>query len=228
MTNPTYPPAGTPVAPTRRDRERSRHRRDILAAAVKLFSRNGFEKTTMAEVAAESEFAVGTLYKFFKDKQELYQTIIREIPPLTHAPPPTEIHTRLMEALNQGGTETERITRYIDTKMELFVKHAPVGRLYFSQTTGATWSLESTLDAEFKELFHDMLNTLGGIFRRGARKKLFVNRDPLLLALTLEGLTHAFIAPLAENPQAYRPEEMASLIKDVFFNGALRREPRRA
>ena len=63
---------------SRRERERQGHRREILAAAVKLFSRKGFEKTTMADVAAEAEFAVGTLYKFFKDKQELYRTIQKD------------------------------------------------------------------------------------------------------------------------------------------------------
>jgi AcrR family transcriptional regulator len=198
----------------RRERERERHRQDILAAAIKLFSRKGFDKTTMADVAAEAEFAVGTLYKFFEDKQALFQTIIREIA--------TDMNARLKEALGQGGTEVEQIGRYIDTKMSLFVKHAPIGRLYFSQTTGAIWSPEATLDAELKEMFRQTLNTLGGIFRCGMRKKLFVDQDPMMLALTLEGLTHAFISPLAENPQAFRAEEMAATVKSVFFNGVLR------
>lgn len=215
---PPEPPA-SPLEPPaasggRRDRERNRHRREILAAAVKLFSRRGFEKTTMADLAAEAEFAVGTLYKFFRDKQELYRTIIREIA--------AEMSSRLTETLRQNGTEIQRLHRYIDVKMELFVKHAPVGRLYFSQTTGAVWCPEATLDAELKELFHQTLSNLGEIFRRGIRKKLFVNRDPLLLALTLEGLTHAFIAPLVDNPQAFTAEEMASTIKGVFFQGILR------
>lgn len=212
---PPGPPPPTPAAAAgRRDRERNRHRREILAAAVKLFARHGFEKTTMADLAAEAEFAVGTLYKFFKDKQELYRTIIRDIA--------AEMSARLTEALRQDGTEIQRLHRYIDVKMELFVKHAPVGRLYFSQTTGAVWSPEAALDAELKNLFHKTLHDLGEIFRRGIRKKLFVNRDPLLLALTLEGLTHAFIAPLVDDPRAFTAEEMASAIKGVFFKGILR------
>jgi TetR/AcrR family transcriptional regulator len=204
--------AGVP----RRERERKRHRQDILAAAVKLFSSKGFEKTTMADVAAEAEFAVGTLYKFFEDKKALYRTIIREIA--------TDMNARLLEALRQGGTEVEQIGRYIDTKMSLFAKHAPVGRLYFSQTTGASWSPEATLDAELRDMFRKMLNSLGGTFRRGIRKKLFVDQDPMMLAMTLEGLTHAFISPLAENPQAFRAEEMAATVKSLFFNGVLRSE----
>ena len=174
----------------------------------------------MADVAAEAEFAVGTLYKFFDDKQALYRTIIREIA--------SDMNARLTEALAQAGTEVEQIGRYIDIKMSLFVKHAPLGRLYFSQTTGATWSPEAKLDAELKEMFRQMLNTLGRIFRRGMRKKLFIDRDPLMLALSLEGLTHGFISSLAENPQAFRAEELAAVVKSVFFNGVLRSDLGRA
>ena len=196
---------------SRRERERQGHRREILAAAVKLFSRKGFEKTTMADVAAEAEFAVGTLYKFFKDKQELYRTIIQELA--------ADMHSRLMEALGQGGAEVEQIGRYIDTKMALLVKYAPVGRLYVSQTTGATWSPVAALEDELKDLFRQMLNTEAAVFRRGIRKKLFVNRDPYVLALTLEGLTPAFIAPLTEDPEAFTAEEMSAAVKGVFFDG---------
>ena len=48
------------VKRTRGEPERRRHRREILAAALDLFSRKGFDRTSMAEIAEQAEFAVGT------------------------------------------------------------------------------------------------------------------------------------------------------------------------
>ena len=61
---------------TRRERERERQKKEVLQAAEKVFSKRGFLKTPMNEIAKESEFAVGTLYKFFKDKETLYNEMI--------------------------------------------------------------------------------------------------------------------------------------------------------
>ncbi len=43
---------------SRRERERQRHRREVLEAALNLFSQKGFEQTAMAAIAEQAEFAV--------------------------------------------------------------------------------------------------------------------------------------------------------------------------
>jgi AcrR family transcriptional regulator len=49
----------------------------ILAIAEQHFKNNGFEKTDMREIAAESEVAVGTIYLHFQNKETLYQQVIK-------------------------------------------------------------------------------------------------------------------------------------------------------
>jgi AcrR family transcriptional regulator len=46
-------------------------RQRILEAARKRFRHYGFKKTTMQEVAQDAGVAVGTLYRYFKDKDDL-------------------------------------------------------------------------------------------------------------------------------------------------------------
>ncbi len=48
-------------------------RRRILAAALECFQRNGYNKTTMDEIAAASETSKGTLYWYFDSKEDLLQ-----------------------------------------------------------------------------------------------------------------------------------------------------------
>lgn len=59
----------------RREREKQYRRNSIIDAAETLFFSKGFETTTMDEVAEEAEFSKGTLYLYFKNKDDLYAAI---------------------------------------------------------------------------------------------------------------------------------------------------------
>lgn len=43
----------------------------IIDAAIKRFSRYGFGKTTMAELASDCDMSVGNLYRFYKNKEDI-------------------------------------------------------------------------------------------------------------------------------------------------------------
>jgi AcrR family transcriptional regulator len=60
------------VAKKRRQREREERRAAIVAAAEEVFIAKGFEAATMDQVAACAELSKGTLYLYFKSKDELF------------------------------------------------------------------------------------------------------------------------------------------------------------
>ncbi|HSG05642.1 MAG TPA: TetR/AcrR family transcriptional regulator, partial [Nitrospiria bacterium] len=62
----------------RKARENRQRRRDILSAAEGLFGKKGFYLTSMAEIAEASEFSVGSIYQFFKSKEEVYVALMEE------------------------------------------------------------------------------------------------------------------------------------------------------
>jgi AcrR family transcriptional regulator len=55
----------------RKERERGRRRQQIMIAAKRVFSFKGFNKATMEDIASEAELSPGTLYLYFKNKDEL-------------------------------------------------------------------------------------------------------------------------------------------------------------
>ena len=61
---------------SRRERERQRHRKEILSSAERVFVREGLKQASMEEIAREAEFSVGTLYNFFQNKNDLFKNII--------------------------------------------------------------------------------------------------------------------------------------------------------
>ena len=55
----------------RKEREKKQRRKMIIDAAERVFLKYGFEETTMKDIADESELSKGTLYLYFKNKNEL-------------------------------------------------------------------------------------------------------------------------------------------------------------
>ena len=55
----------------RREREREYRSRTILSAAEVLFAEKGFRKTSVDAIADQAEVSVGTVYFYFKNKEEL-------------------------------------------------------------------------------------------------------------------------------------------------------------
>ncbi len=52
-------------------------RQTIIRVALDEFEKNGFQKTTMRNVASKANLTVGNLYRYFKNKDDLFDTIIQ-------------------------------------------------------------------------------------------------------------------------------------------------------
>jgi AcrR family transcriptional regulator len=59
-----------------RERQKAGRRRDILAAAAKLFRRDGFADTAIETIAAEADVATGTVYNYFESKGDLLIALV--------------------------------------------------------------------------------------------------------------------------------------------------------
>ena len=56
----------------RKDRQKTEMREAILSAALKLFSDDGYDNVTMRKIADEIEYSVGTIYLYYKDRDEIF------------------------------------------------------------------------------------------------------------------------------------------------------------
>ncbi len=72
-----------------------RRRRQLADAAVKLFIRNGFHKTTIRQIAAASGLAIGTIYDYIRTKEDLLYLVCQAI----HQ----EMHQRLASRITRQG-----------------------------------------------------------------------------------------------------------------------------
>lgn len=196
----------------RREREKMRQRKEMLAAALELFSEKGYHNVSMHEIAALAEFAIGTLYKFFNNKEDLYKALVLE--------QADRFHEGLMKALQGPGDEIEKLRNYTKTKGELFSTNVSMIRLYFAETRGASFNVMAGLDSEIREKYYQFVEALAAVFASGIRKKRFKNiADPYYLAIALDSLIHAFLFLWLEAPEEHPYPEDPDTILDILLKG---------
>ena len=59
----------------RREREKENRRNQILNAAKEIFMSKGLRAATMEEIARKAELSPGTIYTYFRNKEELYAVL---------------------------------------------------------------------------------------------------------------------------------------------------------
>jgi AcrR family transcriptional regulator len=67
-----------PAVPTRKQVLTDLRRHEILAAAIKVFGRKGFTDTCVDDIAIAAKIAKGTIYLYFKSKEDMYATAIQQ------------------------------------------------------------------------------------------------------------------------------------------------------
>ena len=197
----------------RREREKLRHRREMLAAALDLFSEKGYHNVSMHEIAKRAEFAIGTLYKFFKNKEDLYKALMME--------KAEEYHRVLMGVLAEEDDVLTVLEDYIAAKVRLFTDNLASLRLYFAETRGASFNIKAGLDQDIRKLYDKFVMRLASVLETGVRKKVFRKIDPYYMAVALEGLTNAFLFCWLEDPEQHPYEANVPLIRGMFFKGVL-------
>ena len=198
---------------SRREREKLRHRRQMLAAALELFSEKGFHNVSMHEIAKRAEFAIGTLYKFFKNKEDLYKALMME--------KAEEHHQVLIGVLSEENDVLTVIEDYIAAKARLFADNLAALRLYFAETRGASFNIKAGLDQDIRKLYDKFIMRLASVLETGIRRKVFREMDPYHMAVALEGLTNAFLFCWLEDPEQHPYGANIPVIRDMFLKGVL-------
>ena len=197
---------------SRREREKLWQRREMLTAAIKLFSEKGYHSVSMQEIAKKSEFAIGTLYKFFQNKEDLYKSIIIEQADI--------FHEALAKALEEKDAEIEKLRNYVQVKGTVFMDNVSVVRLYFAETKGASFNIKAGLDKEIRENYERLLQELTLVFETGIQKKKFQKiAEPYQLAVSLDSLTNAFLHLWLEAPEKHPYPDDPDVILDILCKG---------
>ena len=197
----------------RKDRERERHRAEILGAAERVFARDGFHGTTVESIAKEAEFAVGTIYNFFNSKDDLYAEVLYRITDEFMEEMERDVLTVTDPAAALGAV--------FDLRVKLDTKHGDFFRLLFEG--GPRGSEE--VHARMRQFFEKYIEALRALIERGVREGVFKKEDPLYVAFIIHGISTAMTLYWTIVRPGASMAELVERTKAGFLAGLLVRVP---
>ena len=99
----------------RKEREKQQRREEIIQAAERVFYSLGLENATMDDVAAEAELSKGTLYLYFKSKEDLHFEVARKAIGL--------LNTYTSAAAESAGNAIEKLGAMGKATIEFMYSH---------------------------------------------------------------------------------------------------------
>ena len=196
---------------SRRDREREQRRQEILQAALRLFASQGYDLTTLDQIAAAAEYGKGTLYNYFSSKEELFSAMIKD--------GIARFHSLIGARLKKAKGTLERLDAFIDASFEFYAGNEDFLKVYMLQMV-YSGAFQGPLKEQLKGTWTKNLSLPVGIFRKGIKEGIFRGNDPVRMATALKWMINSQYYMLLT---ARRPDipGSAEFIRQVWRTGIL-------
>lgn len=166
----------------RRERERLNRRNTIIDATETLFFAKGITNTSIDEIAEAVELSKGTIYLYFKSKEELYCAIIQRAMDI--------IKTMMQEAAKVGQNGLERLFSQGMAFYEFYKKYPNYFSTLFHRELhktiqGKDNALIEDIMKQGEELFQSAVEIIRSGIEDGSIRP---DVDPTKTALSLDGI----------------------------------------
>ncbi len=159
----------------RKQREKEQRKNDIISAARKVFSNKGFNAATMEEIASEAELSPGTLYLYFKNKEELHTILSIEV--LKH------LADEIQLVVTQDISVEKKVERFRDVFIAVYDYDPNILINLFHLQSGET--LKNLSDEVLKQikLYSSMAHgAIIDVIKEGIEQGIFIDEHPVALA----------------------------------------------
>jgi len=195
----------------RKEREKERRRQQIMVAAKRVFSERGFNKATMEDIAQEAELSPGTLYLYFKNKEELYASLSLRI-----------LQYLLIRVEHVNDEKEAGPVEKLDSLMEAMYdvyEFDPliIINMFHLQSSETLKNLSPELMAEIKVLSRKSLSSISKIFQEGVDQGLFIDRHPVALSDTFWSLFSGIVLWLTSKKIIDQEKDYLKQTLDIAF-----------
>lgn len=183
-------------------------REAILRAATGVFARAGYFNSKVADIAREAGVADGTVYLYFKSKEEILHSIFDR---------------SVEEAL---GAARKRVQRLSDPREKLRqIAHMHLERLGADRDLAVVFQVELRGSTKFMEEFSaagfaEYLALIRSTFEEGQRAGIFrADLNARVVAKVLFGALDEMATNWILSKRRYKLAPMADQVLDIFLNG---------
>ncbi len=168
---------------SRKERDTHIRQTDILNAAEKLFAAKGFHNVCMEQVAEMAGYATGTLYRYFKNKEDLYNELLRR---------KLEGYLQQMRAASaKESSATAKLHALLTCKAHFFQSNAPFLTLYiYELETKPRPSLGLCVPEKCAKPYDEIINLMKLVISEGIASGEFVSVNPDFAVSAITGLSN--------------------------------------
>jgi AcrR family transcriptional regulator len=185
-------------------------REHILKVAMHIFSKFGFQKTTVDEIAKAAHKAKGSVYYYFRNKEELFQNVVEKEFNI--------LQRELINAVDEGKTGKVKLSNYITIRMKVLRE---LSNMYealkndYLDYLGFVEQIREKYDNEEVALVKSILAT-------GMKNGEFELRDEKQTAFVIVRALKGFEVPIMVNKHLSIEEELEFMI-NILLNGIEKR-----
>ncbi len=199
----------------RKEREKKRRRNAIIDAAEQVFFSKGVENAKMDEVAKIAELSKGTLYLYFKNKDELFHAIVVRAMEM--------LYGNFVQAVEKQATGLEKIRAIGHAYVEFYYQQPNYFEALLHQEKKIRSDEELEANPVFKqckELGDSIFDLMQQAVRTGiADGSMRPDLDPLKLSLMLWGHTTGILHTLSPK-EPFLQKKFGLSIEDIVEYGA--------
>jgi len=183
-------------------------REAILRAATRVFARNGYFSSKVADIARAADVADGTVYLYFKSKEEILHSIFDQNM--------AEAIAACRQLIENSRDPREKLRRIATLHLQRLGADRDLAVVFQVELRGSTKFMQEFSAAGFAEY----LDLLRKIFEEGQRAGVF-RKD--LNAKVVSKILFGALDEMATNwiisKRSYKLEPMAEIVMDVFLSG---------
>ena len=180
----------------------------ILRAAIKVFARSGFFNAKVADVAREAGVADGTVYLYFKNKDDILVSIFNHV---------------MDEALERGRRNLAEVEEPVEKLKKIVSAH--LDRLGRDRDLAIVFQVELRSSTKFMEQFSatkltEYLDLIRSVIEEGQRRGVFRKElKTKLVAKVLFGALDEMATNWVLSRKRYSLGSTAAPVIDLFLNG---------
>jgi|SRR5690625_3058290 len=182
-------------------------RQEILNAATESFSLFGYKATTMGQVAKLANVGKGTIYTFFKNKEELFDEIIMKLI--------QDMESAANDAIDPDQPIEENVHHALYNMLEFRLDHQLTIKLIQEQRDIGTPVVENVM----KKVEASILAFIQEKIKRAIEKGEMKQADPEVIAFVLLKVYIALIFDWEKNHEPLSKEDIAQIFQLYIFNG---------
>jgi AcrR family transcriptional regulator len=184
-------------------------RKKVIITAGRIFSRFGFRKTTMDEIASELKMGKSSIYYYFESKEKIFEAVIRY--------EANTLRNELTRAIKEVDSPVDKIKNYVFVRMRSFEKLANYYNAIFDKNLDHFDFIENVREKYDRE----ELAILRLLLYHGKRKNVFKVDNSEYTALAIQTTLKGLEVPLFWKKKEVNIENRLNAILDVLFNGIL-------